>query len=165
MNSITRCCILYLSFINIRASTDLSRHEGKIKTYHDCIAYSFLLEGCFFFPIFLCFPKRIKFDQNFVTKKPKQEIEIWLAPIYGNKCLQILGCLRCFKTKGSRHCKIKCTYIIYIITSFVNSETIALLHLTSFTEDVTNIGFHMPIWEIFSEFLRFCNLFHEPLGE
>ena len=23
----------------------------------------------------------------------------------------------------------------------------------------------MPIWEIFSEFLRFCNLFQEPLGE
>ena len=28
-------------------------------------------------------------------------------------------------------------YIIYIITSFINSETIALLHLTSFTEDVS----------------------------
>ena len=70
--------------------------------------------------------------------------------------------LRCFKTKDSMHSKIKYTYIIYIITSYINSETTALLHLTSFTEHVTNIGFHMPIREIFSEFLRFCNLFHEP---
>ena len=31
------------------------------------------------------------------------------------------------------------------MTSFINSETTALLHLMSFTEDVTNIGFHMPI--------------------
>ena len=54
---------------------------------------------------------------------------------------------------------------LLVLTSFINSETTALLHLTSFTEDVTNIGFHMPIWEIFSEFLRFCNLFHKALGE
>ena len=27
----------------------------------------------------------------------------------------------------------------------MNSETTALLHLMLFTEDVTNIGFHMPI--------------------
>ena len=65
--------------------------KQKIKTYHDCIAYSFLFEGCFCFPIFLWFPKHIKLDQNFVTKKPKKKK--------------------------------------------------------------------------FSEFLRFCNLFHEPLGE
>ena len=54
---------------------------------------------------------------------------------------------------------------LLVLTSFINSETTALLHLTSFTEDVANIGFHMSIWEIFSEFLRFCNLFHEPLSE
>ena len=47
----------------------------------------------------------------------------------------------------------------------MNFETTAFLHLTSFTEEVTNIGSHMPIWEIFSEFLIFCNLFHEPSGE
>ena len=47
----------------------------------------------------------------------------------------------------------------------MNSETTTLQHLTPFTEDVTNIGFNIPIWEIFSEFLRFCNLFQEPLGE
>ena len=51
--------------------------------------------------------------------------------------------------KGNVACgvsKLK-AYIIYIITSFKNSETIALLHLTSFTEDVsiTNKDFHMPI--------------------
>ena len=73
--------------------------------------------------------------------------------------------VRYFKTKDSRHSKIKYTYIIYIITSFINSETTALLHLTSFTEDVTNISFHIPVWEIFCEFLRFCNFFHKPLGE
>ena len=50
-----------------------------------------------------------------------------------------------FQTKGSRHNKMKYTYIIFIITSFINSETTALLHLMSFTEDVTNIAFHMPI--------------------
>ena len=49
------------------------------------------------------------------------------------------GSLRCFKTKDSRHSKFKYTCIIYIITSFINSETTALLDLTSFTEDVTNI--------------------------
>ena len=43
-------------------------------------------------------------------------------------------------------------YIIYIITSFINSETTASLHLTSFTEDVTNLSFHMPIWKMFSKF-------------
>ena len=74
---------------------------------------------------------------------------------------QVSGSLSCFKTKDSRHSKIKYTYIIYIITSFINSETTALLHLTSFTEEVTNSGFNMPIWEIFSKFLRLCNLFHE----
>ena len=47
----------------------------------------------------------------------------------------------------------------------MNPGTTALLHLTSFTEGVTNIGFHIPVWEIFSEFLRFYDLFHEPLGE
>ena len=73
--------------------------------------------------------------------------------------------VRCFKTKDSRNSKIKCTYIISIITSFINSEIPALQHWTSFTQDVTNLGFHMPIWEIFPEFLRFCNLFHGPLGE
>ena len=55
--------------------------------------------------------------------------------------------------------------IIYIRASFINSETTALLHLTSFIEGMTNIGFHMSIWEIFSEFFRFCNSFQEPLGE
>ena len=49
------------------------------------------------------------------------------------------GSLRCFKTKDSRHSKFTDTCIIYIITSFINSETTALLDLTSFTEDVTNI--------------------------
>ena len=49
------------------------------------------------------------------------------------------GSLRCFKTKDSRHSKFKYNYIIYITTSFINSETTALLDLTSFTEDVTNI--------------------------
>ena len=128
--------------------------KQKIKTYHDCIAYFFLYEGCFCFPIFLCFPKHIKFDQNFATKKLKQKIETWLVPIYGQKCLQNFswqlkrqgwGSLRCFKTKDSRHSKVKYTYIIYIMTSLINSETTALLHLRSFTKDVTNIGFHMPI--------------------
>ena len=119
------------------------------------MAYSFLFEGCFCFPLFPCFTKHIKFDQNFVTKKPEQKTETWrLVPIYGNKCLQNFSCqmkrqgyrtLRCFKTQDSRHSKIKYTYIIYIITSFTNSETTAFLQLTSFTEDVTNIGFHMPI--------------------
>ena len=107
--------------------TDLDTKQ-KIKTYNIAlqyyIAYSFLYEGCFCFPIFLCFPKHIKFDQNFVTKKPKQKI-----------------------------------------TSFINSETTALLHLTSFTKDVTNTGFHMPISEIFSKFLISCKLFHEPLSQ
>ena len=41
------------------------------------------------------------------------------------------------KTKDSRHSKIKDTFIIRILTSFINSETIALLHLTSFTEGVS----------------------------
>ena len=131
-------------------------------------------EGCFCFPIFLCFPKHIKFDQNFVAKKPTQKIETWLVPTYGNKCFQNFSCqmkwkgwstLRCFKTKDSRHNKIKYTCIIYIITSFINSETTALLHLTSFTKDVTNTGFHMPISEIFSKFLISCKLFHEPLSQ
>ena len=53
------------------------------------------------------------------------------------------GSLRYFKTKDPRHSKIKYTYIIYIIISFINSETTALLYL--FTEDLTNIAFHMPI--------------------
>ena len=127
----------------------------------------------FFWRLFL-FSNHVKFDQNFVTKKPKQNVETWLVPIYGNKCLQNFSCQmrqqgqgspKCFKTKDSRHSKTKYTYIIYIITSFINSETTALLHLTSFTEDVTNISFHMPIWGIFSQFLRFFNLFHEPLGK
>ena len=134
----------------------------------------FFFEDCFRFPIFLCFPKHIKFDQNFVTKKPKQKIETWLVPIYSNKWLQNFSCqmkrqrwgsLKYFKTKNSRHKKIKYTHIIYIITSSINSGTTALLHLTLFTEDVTNISFHMPMWEIFFEFLIFCNLFFEPLGE
>ena len=134
--------------------------KQKNKTYHDCIAYSFLFEGCFCFLLFTCFPKHIKFGQNFVTKKTKQKTETWrLVPIYNNKYLQNFSCpmkrqgqgsLRCFKTKNSRHSKIKYTYIIYIITSFINSETTALLHLTSFTEDVTNIGFHMPIASIWN---------------
>ena len=65
----------------------------KIKTYHDCIAYSFLFKGCFCFPIFPCFPKHTKFCRNFVTKKPKQKIETWrLVPIYGNKYLQNFSC-------------------------------------------------------------------------
>ena len=55
--------------------------------------------------------------------------------------------------------------MINIATSFIHSETTALLHLTSFTEVVTNIGFHMAIWETFSEFLGFFNLFHNPIGE
>ena len=63
-----------------------------------------------------------------------------------------VGLPKVFQTKDSRHSKIKYTYLIYIITSFINSETTALLHLTSFTEDVTNIGFHMPIWEILQLF-------------
>ena len=41
------------------------------------------------------------------------------------------------KTKDSRHSKIKDTFIIRILTSFINSETTALLHLTSFTEGVS----------------------------
>ena len=65
--------------------------KQNIKTYHGCIAYSFLFEGCFCFPICLCSPKHVKFDQNFVTKKPKQKIT-WLVPRYGNKCLQNFSC-------------------------------------------------------------------------
>ena len=53
------------------------------------------------------------------------------------------------KTQGSMKSNIP-TYVIYIVTSFINSETTALLHLTSFTEDVTNIGFHMPIASIWN---------------
>ena len=156
MKSIRQCCSVYLTFINTGASTDLSRREAKKnKTYHDCIAYSFLFEGCFCFSIFLCFPKHIKFDQNFVTKKPKQKIETWFVPTYGNKCLRNFSCqmkrqgkgsLRCFKTKDTRHNKVKYTYMFYTITSFIYSETTASVHLMSFTEDVTNIGFYMPIW-------------------
>ena len=157
MNSITQCCTVYLNFINTGTPTDLSRHEAKnynVPRLH-CIFFFF------FWRLFL-FSNHVKFDQNFVTKKPKQNVETWLVPIYGNKCLQNFSCQmkqqgqgspKCFKTKDSRHSKTKYTYIIYIITSFINSETTALLHLTSFTEDVTNISFHMPIWEIFSEFL------------
>ena len=74
-------------------------------------------------------------------------------------------CLRNNRSPGLIFGILRYSYIIYIITSFINSQTTALLHLTSFTEDVTNIGFHMPMWEIFSEFLRSCNLFHKPLGE
>ena len=106
----------------------------------------------FFWRLFL-FSNHVKFDQNFVTKKPKQNVETWLVPIYGNKCLQNFSCQmkqqgqgspKCFKTKDSRHSKTKYTYIIYIITSFINSETTALPYFTSFTEDVTNIGLHIP---------------------
>ena len=71
----------------------LADGKQKIKSCHDCIAYSFLFEDCFCFPIFPCFPKHIKFSQNFVSKKPKQKIETWrLVPIYGNKCLQNCSC-------------------------------------------------------------------------
>ena len=71
----------------------LADTKQKIKTYHDCIAYFFLFEGSFCFSTFPCFPKHIKFGQNFVTKKPKQKTETWrLVPIYGNKCLQNFSC-------------------------------------------------------------------------
>ena len=119
--------------------------KQKNKTDHDCIAYSFLFELCLCFLIIPCFTKHIKFGQKFVTKRPKQKIETWrLVPIYGNKYLQNFSCqmkrqglgsLWCFKTKDSRHSKIKYTYIIYIITPFINSETTAFLHLMSFAED------------------------------
>ena len=62
------------SFINTGASADLSRNKVK-KTYHNCITYSFLFEGCFCFPLSPSFPKHIKFGQNFVTKKPRQKTE------------------------------------------------------------------------------------------
>ena len=65
---------------------------------------------------------------------------------------------RCFKTKDLRHSKIN-TYVICMITSFIDSEITALLHLTSFTEGVTSIGFHMPIWEIFPSFSDFATYF------
>ena len=43
-----------------------------------------------------------------------------------------------FQTKDSNHSKIKYTSICHLChTSFINSETTALLHLTSFTEDVS----------------------------
>ena len=42
-----------------------------------------------------------------------------------------------FQTKDSNHSKIKYTSICHLChTSFINSETTALLHLTSFTEGV-----------------------------
>ena len=47
------------------------------------------------------------------------------------------------KTQGTVKSNILISF--YIITSFLNSETTALLHLRSFIEDVTNIGFLMPI--------------------
>ena len=60
----------------------------------------FLFEGCFCFPIPPCFPKHIKFGQNFVTKKPKPKIETRrLVPIYGNKCLLNFSCQRTDKGK------------------------------------------------------------------
>ena len=173
MNPLHNAVLCILVLLTPRLQLTLVDTKQKIKTYHDCISYSFLFEGCCF-AIFLCFLKHIKFDKNFVTKKPKQKIETWLVSIYSNKCLQNFFCqmkrqgsgsLKCFKTKVSRHSKIKYTYIIYIIISFINSETTALLHLTSLTEDVTNIDFHIPIWEIFSGFLSFFNLFHESLSE
>ena len=68
LNPIRQCCTVYLSFVNTRASTDLSRYKEKIKTCHDCIAYSFLFEDCFCFLVSPCFPKHIKFGQNFVHK-------------------------------------------------------------------------------------------------
>ena len=40
------------------------------------------------------------------------------------------------KTQGTVKSNIL-IYIIYIITSFINSKTTALLHLTSFKEDVS----------------------------
>ena len=64
-------CIYVL--LTPRLQLTLVDTKQKIKTYHDCITYSFLFEGCFCFPIFLCFPKHIKFDQNFVTKKHKHK--------------------------------------------------------------------------------------------
>ena len=35
---IRQCCTVYLSLIDSGAPTDLSRHEEKTKTYHDCNA-------------------------------------------------------------------------------------------------------------------------------
>ena len=67
--------------------------KQKTKTYHYCIAYSFLFEGCFCFLLFPCFPIHIKFGENFATKKPQQKTKTWrLLPIYGNKCLQNFSC-------------------------------------------------------------------------
>ena len=66
----------------------LADTKQRIKAHHDCIAYSVFSEGCFCFPIFPCFPKHIKFGQNFVTKNPKQKIETWrLVPMNENKYL------------------------------------------------------------------------------
>ena len=89
------------------------------------IFFSFRRLFLFFLLIFPCFPKHIKFGQNFVTKNSKQKIETWrLVPMNGNKYLQNFSCqitrqeygkLRCFKTKDSRHSKIKYSYINYII--------------------------------------------------
>ena len=130
MNSITQCCTVYLSFINTGASTDLSRREAK-KIKLTTIA------------------------SHILSFSKAEKLETWFVPTYGNKCLRNFSCqmkrqgkgsLRCFKTKDTRHNKVKYTYIFYTITSFINSETTASVHLMSFTEDLTNIGFHMPIW-------------------
>ena len=87
--------LYWLSYVLLTVGLQLTlvHLKQKIKTHHDCIAYSFLSEGCFCFPIFPCFHKHIEFGQNFVTKKPKQKIETWrLVPMYGNKCLQNFSC-------------------------------------------------------------------------
>ena len=110
----------------------------------------FFSKAVFVFPSFFAFPTILNStNQNFITKKPKQKIETWLVPIYGNECLQNFPCqmkrqgkgtLRCFKTKDSRHSKIKYTYIIYIIHlyqsskfEFVNSGRVAQKNETKAT--------------------------------
>ena len=62
---------MYLSFINTGASTDFSRHEAKNQNLPRLHRIFFLM-AVFVFPSFFAF-SNIKFDQNFVTKKPKQK--------------------------------------------------------------------------------------------
>ena len=61
-------CAVYLSFINTGAWTDISWYEAptKKKLTNNYIACTLLSEVCFCFPIFPCFLKHTKFDQEMI---------------------------------------------------------------------------------------------------
>ena len=102
------------------------------------------------------FKNCLTFQDHWITSDPKFSKTYNVSFVHSNQSIF----LKKYLTDKSHLYLIKNKIVIFPLFQPIKLQIFCILTISSCYRTVPS-----AIWEIFSEFLIFCNLFHEPLGE